>query len=39
VAEHGPRGLAVPIAIVPALLGDDAGLHGAVVWHQATGEA
>ena len=37
VAGHGPRGLATPIAVVPALLGDNAGLRGAAAWHQATG--
>lgn len=37
VAGHGPRGLATPIAVVPALLGDDAGLRGAAAWHRAIG--
>jgi len=37
VAERGPRELAQPITVVPALLGYDAGLRGAAAWHLATG--
>jgi glucokinase len=36
VAAHGPRGLPRPISVLPALLGDDAGLQGAAAWDQAT---
>jgi glucokinase len=37
VAARGPRALPRPIAVVPALLGDDAGLQGAVAWQEAAG--
>jgi glucokinase len=37
VAARGPRALPRPIAVVPALLGDDAGLQGAAAWQQAAG--
>jgi glucokinase len=37
VSAHGPVGLPGPITVVPALLGDDAGLQGAVAWQQAVG--
>jgi glucokinase len=36
VSARGPRELPRPIAVVPALLGDDAGLRGAAAWAQAT---
>jgi glucokinase len=32
---RGPRGLPMPIAVVNAALGDDAGLAGAGAWHRA----
>ena len=32
---RGPRALPVPIAVVNAALGDDAGLAGAAAWHRA----
>jgi glucokinase len=37
VAARGPRALPRPIAVVPALLGDDAGLQGAAAWQEAAG--
>lgn len=35
LAEHGPRGLAAPIAVVEAELGDDSGLIGGAAWLRA----
>jgi glucokinase len=37
VAADGPRDLPRPIAVVPALLGGDAGLRGAAAWERAAG--
>lgn len=34
--RHGPQGLACPVAVRSAALGDDAGLVGAAGWAQAT---
>jgi glucokinase len=39
LATHGPRGLRRPIEVVPATLGDDAGLLGAAGWWMALGPA
>lgn len=35
--RHGPHGLAAPIEVVQAALGDDPGLIGAAAWPQAIG--
>jgi glucokinase len=35
IERHGPVGLAADIAVVAAVLGDDAGLVGAAGWHAA----
>ena len=37
VAARGPRDLPRPIAVVPAQLGNDAGLQGAAAWQDAAG--
>lgn len=36
--RYGPRQLPVPIAVVEAALGDDAGLIGAAAWSEALGQ-
>lgn len=35
--RYGPKGLREPIEIVPAVLGDDAGLVGAAAWSECAG--